>query len=323
MEASPLGHRWKFTLLATLWLGCAVAIAQPEVEEPQSSPADTGAEAADRKAQTWLVLDLLDPGHPPEQRQQFLRNLVLEAEQGNHGAATLLGHLYFLGPEHPSGLLDRRLDLAEKYFRVALEAGDPNALTALAEIELARGNVGDALVLVQAYLIFREHIGSPAAEESYAVTLLARAQGSGRRSLRQEALVERVQAVMDSHGARMLAHDATEPASVTGMAWTPGVAPSECRDLQPKAESVPVSRTTRSQLTSRWAGGLAHYLISVSPQGEVVDVVMLSSMPHARFAEDMMASVRANTSYSPVDEGCPLRWASLPVDSSDFRSRMR
>lgn len=299
-------------MLATLSIACATAVAAPD--DPRHAPGQA----------QWYVVDLLDPEHPAEQRQRLLENLYQEAESGDPQAAILLGHLYFLGPQHPSGLLDRLPDLAERYFRMALDAGDPAALTALAEVALARGNPGEALVWVQAHLVFQEHIGKPDGQASYAVALLARAQRGGRRAIGRDTLVERVQAIMDSHGARMLAHDDNRTrTTLTGMAWTPGAVPPECSVYEHDADRLTLRRSTRSRLTSRFAGGFAHYLASISPQGEIVDLVMVSSMPNAAFADDMATSVRQNVVFKEVDDACPLRWVRMPMDSSDFQSRLR
>lgn len=325
MVKVPGCHGWSFAVIAA-FLACTAAIAAPDIDETQAEPTtiDVGS-VVDETApepQRWLVTDLLDPEHPREQREHLLDNLVLEADRGYPPAAMLLGHLYFLGPDHPSGLVERRLDLAERYFRTGLDAGDPDALTALAEVELARGNPGDALAWVQAHLIFLEHLAMSAPRGGYAVALLARAEEAGRGTIDPETELERVQAIMDSHAARVLAHDAANyPSRTTGMQWAPWV-PEECRDIQGDNEGIPATRSMRLRLR-KWVGGSAKYLVSLSPEGEMVDVLVVSSMPHALFGIDMAASVRANMAFNAVSEACHRRWFQLPVDSGDFQSRLR
>lgn len=318
-----LSCRASLAFLATLFLGCATAPVFASASENPATTGPTSSEGMDEQLpERWYLSDLLDPRHPAEQRALLLENLVLEAERGHDGAASLLGHLHFLGPQHPSALVEKSLDLAEHYFRLALDEGDSSALTNLAEVALARGNAGEAMVWLQAHLIFEEHRGSPTPERGYAAHLLSRIQRAGsRRAIGQDALVQRVQAIMDSHGARMLAHPDSVWTPATGMHWTPTTGSDACdRTEVAKAPQRPSQSFLSRQ--SRMGAGLVHYLISIAPAGDIVDVVVLSSMPEATIASQVEPLLR-EMSFTAVDSQCPPRWVRLPVDSANPTVRLR
>lgn len=269
-------------------------------------------------------VDLLRPETSPQARERLLPILIAEADAGNYYVAMLLGHLYFLGPDHPAAVLERRLDHAERYFRTALDAGYPGAMLPLAEVALANEKYAEALVWVQAHMIFHEHIGTPDDGPGYAVTLLSRVQARGRRELDQQALVERVQSIMDSHGPRMLTFDqAARDVSQSQFRLAPRSTVPECRTLDRRDGSARSVRTAKLHTRSPWAGGYAEFVMGVSPQGRVTELLVYASYPNLSVAEGMATALQAQLALTEVPEACPTRWTLLPAQSANFRARLR
>lgn len=293
-------------------------------EGAEIEPADGAMSTVGEVPERLYFVDLLRPETTPQARERLLPLLIAEADAGDYYIAMLLGHLYFLGPSHPAGVLERRLDHAERYFRIALDAGFPGAMLPLAEVALANGDFAKALVWVQAHMIFREHIGTPDDGPGYAVTLLSRVQARGRRELDQQALVERVQSIMDSHGPRMLAFDqAAWDVSQSQFRLAPRSTLPECRTLDRRDGPARSVRTAKLHTRSHWAGGYAEFVMGVSPQGRVTELLVYASYPNLSVAEGMATALQAQLALTEVPDACPTRWTLLPAQSANVRARLR
>lgn len=230
-----------------------------------------------------------------------------------------LGALYRLGREHPAGLVGQDLAKARRYLELASWSGQIEALASLAELELAAGHPGEAMMWAQVY-VKAMRVRDKGRGLGYPAHLLKRIllQLPPSSKVEQERLLGEF---MRAQGEKFRAHqaqakDAQDAADCRRVDedWPTRLVTDRAALVRPKGR--PARRLEAA------TSGFAFFHLLVDPSGGIASVRVIESVPTARMAQDLDALLR-EMHFNPVDASAPGRQVLVPLSLDRGEVRLR
>lgn len=253
-----------------------------------------------------------DPLNPDGNRlAQAQKMAELERARGAGDAHALhqMGSLYRLGRTHPARQVDRDLSRAGALLSNAALRGNIDAMAAMAEAEMSRGEALSAMVWAQAHAHFKEKLEPDAIGDAYVASLLARGfAGVGDGAGVDAEIAELVHAFVATHGP------AIEQAHAAALAPDPS-----CRHvsddwpterLADDGSRVAIAQTRASRELR--GPGLAIYKLVLGPDGKVRHAMVVDSLPDADVAKGLRGTVE-RLRFNAVDASAPERVVLVPL----------
>lgn len=265
--------------------------------------------------------DVLNPDGDPVLRQASLERLAERSREGSSYSRYLLGNLYRLGRAHPAALVDRDLAQARPLLSNAALDGHLMAMAAMAEIELEKGEPMSAMIWAQAYNYYLlRKTPEWGGTKPYLAHLLDRIYARlGRSKDIDREIQEYMASFILTHGERL---DAKIEAR------RGGAAPATCRStdadwpLKRIADDKRVRIRNTSEARRMHTPGLALFRLRINSQGEVVQALVVDSLPDQTAAEGLL-DLALRMRFNVVDASAPERSALVPVSFDDNSVRLR
>ncbi len=307
--------RWGMTLALLASTGLALPVVTLAQEPPPASVDDALPTCP---AQDWSDY----PPNPAGDRDRRLA--TIQAWKQDTAAMDphrmlVLGSLYRLGCQHPAGsLVSRDLTLARRYLSNAALAGQLLAMPGMAELELAHGDALAAMVWAQAYVHFHR-LQWKEEPNTYVADLVRRVYGklpAGDATAQEVA--ETFAGFMENYGQRIGDAIAAAPASTAEESCRP-----TADDWPAIRESAKRERLVQTRDSRAMTGpGQTYFRLRINPAGEVVQAIVLESLPDARAGEGLMGTAM-RMRFNALDAGAPERQVLVPLALDDGSVRLR